>query len=156
MCVFLGPSSLTFICLPAAHMGEEEVDLRPPLASCAASAGFISLSFSVLVFQMRLVTFTMHQHTSQQAHESMCPSFSKPITSPSPTLATSCRWTAEGRPASSRPITQALTHIVYPLVLSESPPICHPQHKVTFRPPVQPGASSSGTCQFSGLLALRI
>lgn len=50
VCDFLGPSSLTFICLPAACMREEEVDLRPPLASCAASAGFISLSLSVLVF----------------------------------------------------------------------------------------------------------
>lgn len=44
-----------------------------------------------------------------------------------PTLATSCCWTSERFSASSRPITQALTHIVYPLVLSESPPICHPR-----------------------------
>lgn len=66
VCVFLGPSLLTFICLPAAYTEEEEVDLSPPLASCAASAGFISPSLSVLIFQMRLATFTMHQHAPQQ------------------------------------------------------------------------------------------
>lgn len=91
----------------------------------------------------------MHQHALQPAHQSMYPSFSKPTTSPSTALATSGRWTSERLPAPSLPITQALTHIVYPLVLSESPPVCHPQHKVTFGPPVHPSASTSGTCQSS-------
>lgn len=85
-----------------------------------------------------------------KAHQSMYPSFSKPTTSPSTTLATSGHWTSERLPAPSLLITQALTHIVYPLVLSENPPVCHPQHKVTLGPPVHPSASTSGTCQSSG------